>query len=119
MAVKLGLGGELDLEGIVAHLGRARSCSQGWLDRFRRGGLAALLQPQFAGSEAMLAWVAEPPPDAGAFGLSHLRSANDNGAPVRSRKKPIRRNLIVPSPTTRDPGSDMCAPRHQSESFDA
>src|SRR5436305_2497616 len=28
-----------------------------------------MLQPQFAGSEAMLAWVAEPPPDAGAIKL--------------------------------------------------
>jgi transposase len=45
LAVKLGLGGQLGLEEIAAHLGRARSCIQGWLDRFRRGGLEALLQP--------------------------------------------------------------------------
>jgi transposase len=45
LAVKLGLEGELGLEEIAAHLGRARSCIQGWLDRFRRGGLEALLQP--------------------------------------------------------------------------
>src|SRR5437868_1575294 len=44
LAVKLGLEGELDLEEIAAHLGRVRSCIQGWLDRFRRGGLDALLQ---------------------------------------------------------------------------
>src|SRR5919108_618748 len=45
LAVKLGLEGEFDLEEIAAYLGRARSCIQGWLDRFRRGGLAALLEP--------------------------------------------------------------------------
>jgi transposase len=45
LAVKLGLEGQLDLEEIAACLGRARSCIQGWLDRFRRGGLPALLQP--------------------------------------------------------------------------
>ena len=45
LAVKLGLEGELDLEEMAAHLGRARSCIQRWLDRFRRGGLDALLQP--------------------------------------------------------------------------
>jgi transposase len=45
LAVKLGLEGQLDLEEIAAHLGRARSCIQGWLDRFRCGGLDALLQP--------------------------------------------------------------------------
>jgi transposase len=38
LAVKLGLAGELDLEDMAAHLGRARSCIQRWLDRFRRGG---------------------------------------------------------------------------------
>ena len=45
LAVKLGLDGQLDLEEIAAYLGRARSCIQGWLERFRRGGLDALLQP--------------------------------------------------------------------------
>jgi transposase len=45
LAVKLGLDGQLDLEEIAAYLGRARSCIQGWLDRFRRGGLEVLLQP--------------------------------------------------------------------------
>jgi transposase len=45
LAVKLGLDGQLDLEEIAAYLGRARSCIQGWLERFRRGGLEALLQP--------------------------------------------------------------------------
>ena len=45
LAVKLGLDGQLDLEEIAAHLGRARSCIQGWLERFRRGGLEALLEP--------------------------------------------------------------------------
>ena len=45
LAVKLGLEGELDLEEIAAHLGRARSCIQRWLELFRRGGLDALLQP--------------------------------------------------------------------------
>ena len=45
LAVKLGLDGQLDLEEMAASLGRARSCIQGWLDRFRRGGLDALLQP--------------------------------------------------------------------------
>ena len=45
LAVKLGLEGQLDLEEIAAYLGRARSCIQGWLERFRRGGLDALLQP--------------------------------------------------------------------------
>lgn len=43
LAVKLGLEGELTLEQIAAQLGRARSCVQGWLDRFRHGGLEALL----------------------------------------------------------------------------
>jgi transposase len=45
LAVKLGLEGQLDLEEIAAYLGRARSCIQGWLERFRRGGLGALLEP--------------------------------------------------------------------------
>jgi transposase len=45
LAVKLGLEDQLDLEEIAAYLGRARSCIQGWLDRFRRGGLDALLAP--------------------------------------------------------------------------
>ena len=45
LAVKLGLESELDLEQIAAHLGRARSCIQRWLDRFRRDGLEGLLQP--------------------------------------------------------------------------
>jgi transposase len=45
LAVKLGLEGELSLEEIAAHLGRARSCIQRWLEQFRCGGLAALLQP--------------------------------------------------------------------------
>jgi transposase-like protein len=45
LAVKLGLEGQLNLEGIAAHLGRARSCIQRWLDLFRRGSLDALLQP--------------------------------------------------------------------------
>jgi len=45
LAVKLGLGGQLDLEEIAAYLGRARSCIQGWLERFRHGGLEALLEP--------------------------------------------------------------------------
>ena len=45
LAVKLGLEGELGLEEIATHLGRARSCIQRWLDLFRRGGLEALLQP--------------------------------------------------------------------------
>ena len=45
LAVKLGLEGELGLEEIAAHLGRARSCIQRWLDRFRRDGLDGLLQP--------------------------------------------------------------------------
>ena len=45
LAVKLGLDGQLDLEEMAACLGRARSCIQGWLERFRRGGLEALLQP--------------------------------------------------------------------------
>lgn len=44
LAVKLGLEGELDLEDMAAHLGRARSCIQRWLDRFRRDGLDRLLQ---------------------------------------------------------------------------
>jgi transposase len=43
LAVQLGLTGELTLEQIGAHLGRARSCIQRWLDRFRQGGLEALL----------------------------------------------------------------------------
>ena len=34
LAVKLGLEGRLTLEEIAAHLGRARSCIQGWLDCF-------------------------------------------------------------------------------------
>jgi transposase len=45
LAVKLGLEGRLTLEEIAAHLGRARSCIQGWLDCFRREGLEGLLQP--------------------------------------------------------------------------
>ena len=49
LAVKLGLDGQLDLEEIAAYLGRARSCIQGWLERFRRGGLEALLQPPTRG----------------------------------------------------------------------
>src|SRR5689334_12926513 len=45
LAVKLGLEGELDLEEMAAHLGRARSCIQRWLDLFRHDGLDGLLQP--------------------------------------------------------------------------
>jgi transposase len=45
LAVKLGLEGQLDLEEIAAHLGRARSCIQAWLEAFRRGGLEGLLRP--------------------------------------------------------------------------
>ena len=43
LAVKLGLEGQLTLEEIAAHLGRARSCVQRWLERFRAEGLAGLL----------------------------------------------------------------------------
>jgi transposase len=45
LAVKLGLEGQLSLEQIAAHLSRARSCIQGWLEGFRRDGLEGLLQP--------------------------------------------------------------------------
>ena len=43
LAVKLGLEGQLTLEEIAAHLGRARSCVQRWLERFRQDGLEGLL----------------------------------------------------------------------------
>jgi transposase len=43
LAVKLGLEGQLSLEAIAAQLGRARSCVQRWLERFRADGLAGLL----------------------------------------------------------------------------
>jgi transposase len=43
-AVKLGLEGELDLEAIARAVGRARSVIQDWFDRYRRGGVAELLQ---------------------------------------------------------------------------
>jgi transposase len=43
-AVKLGLEGELDLEAIARAVGRARSVIQEWFDRYRRGGLAELLE---------------------------------------------------------------------------
>ena len=43
LAVKLGLEGQLTLEEIAAHLGRARSCVQRWLERFRADGLKGLL----------------------------------------------------------------------------
>jgi transposase len=43
LAVKLGLEGQLTLEEIAAHLGRARSCIQRWLERFRQDGLEGLL----------------------------------------------------------------------------
>jgi transposase len=43
LAVKLGLEGQLTLEEIAAHLGRARSCVQRWLERFRQEGLEGLL----------------------------------------------------------------------------
>ena len=43
LAVKLGLEGQFTLEEIAAQLGRARSCVQRWLERFRAGGLDGLL----------------------------------------------------------------------------
>jgi transposase len=43
LAVKLGLEGQLTLEQIAAQLGRARSCVQRWLERFRADGLEGLL----------------------------------------------------------------------------
>ena len=43
-AVKLGLEGKLDLEAIARAVGRARSVIQEWFDRYRRGGLAELLE---------------------------------------------------------------------------
>ncbi|MBV9999884.1 MAG: helix-turn-helix domain-containing protein [Verrucomicrobia bacterium] len=43
LAVKLGLEGQLTLEEIATHLGRARSCIQRWLERFRADGLDGLL----------------------------------------------------------------------------
>src|SRR5438445_9999016 len=43
LAVKLGLEGQLTLEEIAAQLGRARSCVQRWLERFRADGLEGLL----------------------------------------------------------------------------
>src|SRR5437660_796868 len=44
LAVKLGLEGQLTFEQIAAQLGRARSCVQRWLERFRHEGLEGLLQ---------------------------------------------------------------------------
>jgi transposase len=43
LAVKLGLEGRLTLEEIADQLGRARSCVQRWLERFRADGLEGLL----------------------------------------------------------------------------
>ena len=43
LAVKLGLEGQFTLEEIAAQLGRARSCVQRWLERFRAEGLEGLL----------------------------------------------------------------------------
>jgi transposase len=43
LAVKLGLEGQLTFEEIAAQLGRARSCVQRWLERFRCDGLEGLL----------------------------------------------------------------------------
>jgi transposase len=43
LAVKLGLEGQLTLEEMAAQLGRARSCVQRRLERFRRDGLEGLL----------------------------------------------------------------------------
>jgi transposase len=47
LAVKLGLEGQLTLQELADQLGRARSCVQRWLERFRRDGLDGLLhRPQ-------------------------------------------------------------------------
>ena len=43
LAVKLGLEGQLTFEEIGSQLGRARSCVQRWLERFRTDGLGGLL----------------------------------------------------------------------------
>lgn len=43
-AVKLGLEGDLDLDAIARAVGRARSVIQTWFDRYRAGGVAALLK---------------------------------------------------------------------------
>ena len=44
LAVKWGLEGGVTLEQVAERLGRARSCIQGWYDRFRQHGLAGLLR---------------------------------------------------------------------------
>ncbi len=44
LTVKLGLEGELSLEGIASSVGRSRSVVQIWLDAYRNGGIAALLK---------------------------------------------------------------------------
>lgn len=43
MAVALGLKGELGLAGIAAAVGRSRAVIQTWFDRYRRGGVEALV----------------------------------------------------------------------------
>jgi transposase len=44
LAIKWGLEGGVTLEQVADRLGRARSCIQGWYDRFGQRGLESLLQ---------------------------------------------------------------------------
>ncbi|MBV9489224.1 MAG: helix-turn-helix domain-containing protein [Verrucomicrobia bacterium] len=44
LALKWGLEGGVTLEQVAQRLGRARSCIQGWYERFRQRGLAGLLR---------------------------------------------------------------------------